>query len=139
MKCSLLDGINKNLQAQKIVTTLDSYNHTHVGGQEFSPSERYDAIINCMGLLAFNIDNDTNIVTAFLTIKAARTAMTGIKLQYASKELGYTIAYQAHQFFTCGISDLISNSQSSAAILMNLQGQCCKYTLSHLPINAAHT
>ncbi|KAA6383901.1 MAG: hypothetical protein EZS28_020573 [Streblomastix strix] len=78
-KCSLLDSINKSLQAQKIVTTLDSYNHTHVGGQEITPSERYGVITNCIGLLAFNIDIDTNIVTAFLTIEAARTAMTGIK------------------------------------------------------------
>ncbi|KAA6394148.1 MAG: putative tyrosine-tRNA ligase [Streblomastix strix] len=75
----------------------------------------------CMGLLAFSIDNDTNITTAFPTTEAVPTAMTGMKLQYASQELGYTIAYQPNHFIACGIPNLISNSQSSAAILMILQ------------------
>ncbi|KAA6366016.1 MAG: hypothetical protein EZS28_038457 [Streblomastix strix] len=80
------DGTNNSLQAQKLVTILDSYNHTHVGGREVTPSERQGAMANCMGLLVFNIDNDVNITTAFPTNEAAPTAMTGMKHQYTSQD-----------------------------------------------------
>ncbi|KAA6385079.1 MAG: hypothetical protein EZS28_019393 [Streblomastix strix] len=92
-RVSLLDGINKSLQAQKLVTKLDSYNHTHVGGQKITSLERYGVMTKCMDLFVCNINNDTNITTAFPTIKAAPTALIGMKLQYTSQELGCTIKF----------------------------------------------
>ncbi|KAA6366776.1 MAG: hypothetical protein EZS28_037698 [Streblomastix strix] len=82
---SYLEGINNSLLAQKLVATLGSYFHTRVSGQEITLSERYSVKINCIDLLTLNIDNFTNIATAFPTIEAAHTAMTGTKLQYAQQ------------------------------------------------------
>ncbi|KAA6368337.1 MAG: hypothetical protein EZS28_036135, partial [Streblomastix strix] len=102
---SFLDGTNNSLQAQKLVITLDSYIHTHVGSREITPSERQGVMTNCKNLLALNIDNDPTIATAFPTIEAARTAMTGMKLYNASQDtLLHTTTYQANQFIACGIT-----------------------------------
>ncbi|KAA6387218.1 MAG: hypothetical protein EZS28_017253 [Streblomastix strix] len=111
MKGSLLDGINKSLKAQKLVTVLDSYNHTHVGDHEITPSERYGAMTNCMDLLVFNINNDVNIAVAFPTIEAAPTAMIGMK----------------HQPEDCRVRPhwilLMSVKQSVALILVKIQDE----------------